>query len=332
MDAFFDRHDNVVSISVDDQVNRAFRQRAGYSLTNSNQQSTNLVQDPDYTATFEGQVAVYPSSDYLNDSRSQFDRHHAGYQADWRTRTGAPGGDQILTLIADWDGERAHQQDLLSATETQNSRDNVGASAQYQFLWPRVIVTAGGRIEHNGNFGFAAVPRDTVVFVAHESAGAFGETRIRASGGTGIKEPSMLESFSLSPYFLGNPDLKPERSRSFEVGVEQRAAHDRAKFEVAYFDNRFQDIITVVTTNPSTFEGQYANVGLTSARGLETVVQVAPVAAVQLRGGYTYLDSRSSKALRPRIRCSASGRRRFAGRVIPGPLEWPSAGSVWTPI
>ena len=29
---------------------RTFRQRAGYSLTASNQQSTNLVQDPDYTA------------------------------------------------------------------------------------------------------------------------------------------------------------------------------------------------------------------------------------------------------------------------------------------
>jgi len=299
LDAFFDRHDNVFSVSLDDQVNRQFRQRGGYSITSSHQQSTNLVQDPGYTATFEGQVALYPSSDYLNDSRSNFDRHHAGYQADWRMTTGGPGGDQILTLLADWDGERVHQHDLLAATETRNSRDNVGAAAQYQLLWPRVFVTLGGRIEHNGNFGAAAVPRGTVVFVARESAGAFGETRIKASGGTGIKEPSMLESFSLSPYFLGNPDLKPERSRSFEVGVEQRAARDRAKVEVTYFDNRFRDIITVVTTNPSTFEGQYANVGLTLARGLETVVQVAPPGPVVLRGGYTLLDSEILESASP---------------------------------
>src|SRR4029079_17750074 len=118
-----------------------------------------------------------------------------------------------------------------------------------------------GRIERNENFGTAAVPRGTVVVVAHQSSGALGETSIKASAGTGIKEPTMLESFSLSPSFRGNPDLKPERSRSVELGIEQRVAHDRAKFELTYFHNRFSDIISVITTNPSTFEGQYSNVG-----------------------------------------------------------------------
>jgi vitamin B12 transporter len=291
LDAFFERRDDVFSVSFDDQATRTVRQRASYSLASSNQRSTNLIADPDYTATFQGHVALFPSSDFLNDSRTDFDRHHAGYQADWRLGNIAAGGDQLLTVLADWDGERATQNDLLGAFTTRNSRNNAGVAAQYQISWDRVFVTAGGRIEHNGNFGTAAVPRGTIVFVAHRSAGIFGDTQIKASGGSGIKEPSMLESFSLSPYALGNPDLRPERSRSFEVGLEQRAVHDRAKFDIAYFDNRFRDIVTVITTNPSTFEGRYANVGLTRARGLETGVQLAPIAGVSVRGGYTLLDS-----------------------------------------
>jgi len=40
----------------------------------------------------------------------------------------------------------------------------------------------------------------------------------------GIKEPTLIESFSRSPYFMGNPDLQPEKARSFDAGVEQSLA------------------------------------------------------------------------------------------------------------
>jgi outer membrane receptor protein involved in Fe transport len=180
-----------------------------------------------------------------------------------------------------------------------NSRNNVGVSAQQQMLWPRFFVTIGGRIERNATFGTAAFPRATVVYVAHRSTGLFGDTQIKASAGTGIKEPTMLESFSVSPFFLGNPDLKPERSRSLETGIEQRLAHDRAKLELTYFDNRFRDIISLITTNPATFEAQYQNVGLTRARGLEAGVEVAPVAALKARAGYTFLDSKILESASP---------------------------------
>ncbi len=100
----------------------------------------------------------------------------------------------------------------------------------------------------------------------------------------------MLESFSTSPYFLGNPDLRPERSRSVEVGVEQRFAADRAKVDAVWFDNRFTNIITL-RTDFATFEGQFFNVGITRARGLEIGGAVAPVAALRAWGSYTFLDS-----------------------------------------
>jgi vitamin B12 transporter len=47
-------------------------------------------------------------------------------------------------------------------------------------------------------------------------------TTLKASAGLGIKEPSFDESFGTSPFALGNADLEPERSRTFDLGVEQR--------------------------------------------------------------------------------------------------------------
>lgn len=299
LDAFFEQHDAIGSVSLDQRVNRAFRQRASYSLATSNQRSTNLLADPPYTATFQGRVALFKSNDFLYDSRTDLKRHHASYQADWRLTAGARRGDHLLTLLADWDGERATQEDRMFGSHTRNSRNNFGVSAEQQMLWPRVFVTIGGRIERNDSFGTAAVPRATVVYVAHQPSGSVGETEIKASAGTGIKEPTMLESFSLSPFFSGNPDLKPERSRSAELGVEQRVAHDRAKFELTYFHNRFRDIISLVTTNPSTFEAQYFNIGVTRAQGLEASVEVAPTAAIRAQGGYTLLDSKIVESAQP---------------------------------
>ena len=296
LDAFFEQHDGVGGVTFDEQATPAFRQRASYSQTVSHQQSTNLVADPPYTPRFEGRVAPFAFSDFRFDSFNVLRRHHASYQADVRLANGADSGSHLLTLAADWDGERATLQDRLANTSTPASRDNTGLVAQHQAIWPRVVVTAGGRIEHNASFGTAAVPRGAIVFVAHEAAPgtgrrAIGETRLHAAAGLGIKEPTVLQSFSPSPFFRGNPDLEPERSRSVEAGVEQRFAADRVRVEATWFDNRFRNLISTRTTNPATFEAQYFNIGLTRARGAEIAADAAPAVSVRVRGGYTFLDS-----------------------------------------
>jgi outer membrane cobalamin receptor len=297
-DAFFERRDGVASLGLDRRNDRV-RQRLGYSIAVSHQQSTNLVADSPYRARFGGREALFESSDFLNDSRTRLRRHHASYQADFRVAAGSSAGSHLLTVLADWDGERAGLRDLLSGTRTRNSRDGLGIAAEHQALWPRLFVTVGARVQHNESFGTAAVPRVAVAYVARESSGAFGQTLVRASAGKGIKEPTMLESFSASPFFLGNPDLKPERSRAVDAGIEQRLASDRAKLELTYFHNRFADIISLVTTNPSTFEARYANVGVTRARGLEAGVQAAPLPGLAVRGGYTWLDSKLVESASP---------------------------------
>jgi vitamin B12 transporter len=291
LDAFFKRHDGVAGVSFDQQLSPLFRQRAVYSLTASNQQSTNLIADPPYTPAFEGRQAPFQFSDFRFDSLTTLRRRHASYQADWRLTNDSTHGNQLLTMLVDWDGERADLQDRLAATLTSPARNNVGWSVQHQALWRRTFVTVGGRVEHNESFGTSAVPRGSVAIVLHQGTGSFGETTVHGNAGLGIKEPTLLQSFSPSPFFQGNPDLQPEHSRTVEAGLEQRLANDRAKIDVVWFDNRYRNLIGLRTTNPATFEASYFNIGLTRARGFEGSLEVAPTRGLRARAGFTFLDS-----------------------------------------
>jgi outer membrane cobalamin receptor len=332
LDAFFERDDGIASVSADQQLTDTFRQRVMYSLATSGQTSTNLSLDPPFTARFEGRTAIRTSTDFLNDSHADLKRHHASYQADWRLPSSGPAGTQLLTLLADWDGERATQQNRLTATGTVNRRENFGVSAQHQLMWPRVFLTLGGRIEHNGNFGTEAVPRASLVYVAHSATERLGDTRIKAGGGQGIKEPTMLESFSISPFFRGNPDLGPERSRSLEVGIDQRFARDRAKIDVTWFTNRFEDIITLIT-DPATFEAQYFNVGITSARGVELGAHAVVHPSVRATASYTFLDSEIIESTAPSNALFAKGqwafrRPRHSGSVGMSASWWKAKADI----
>jgi vitamin B12 transporter len=309
LDAFFDRDDVAVGVTFEQTLRPSFRHRAAYSLATSTQTSTNLEADPPYTAVYEGRTAIFETRDFLNDSHGDLRRHHASYQADLRVARSS-SGDHRLTLVADWDGERATQENRLVRTTTSNTRDNFGFAAQHQMLWPRVFATIGARVEHNDSFGTEAVPRATLVYVARSAAGRLGETRLKVAAGTGIKEPTMLESFSVSPFFRGNPALQPERSRSVEAGIDQRFAGDRGKVDLTWFDNRFRDIISL-RTNPLTFEAQYFNVGETHARGMELGVEAALHPAVRTRGSYTLLDSSIVETTSPENVLFAPGRWAF---------------------
>ena len=290
LDAFFERHDGEWGATFD-QTSKAWHHRATYGLAVSHQTSTNLLLDPPYTPSFEGRVGQFEFSDFAYNSQNDLRRHHATYQADY-TSTTANAGTHVDTALVDWDGERATLNDVLAGESTPASRDNVGVSLQHQAMWARVYATGGVRFEHNASFGNAVVPRIAAAYYLRQGAGSIGSTRVNVSTGLGIKEPEVLESFSLNPSFLGNPDLQPERSRTFDAGVEQRLANDRVRLDLTWFANRYRNIISTRTTSFDPFVSQYFNIGLTRARGLEASGDVALVNGIRARLGYTFMDSK----------------------------------------
>jgi vitamin B12 transporter len=292
LDAFFRRNNGVGGVTWSQNLTPAFTQRATYALSVSHQSSTNLIEDAPYTPSFEGRSAPFQFSDFTFDSHNEVKRHYATYQADWRLPSDALAGTHLVTAALDWDGERGLLQDRLANTSTEVSRNNVGWTVQDQVLWSRVFVTGGLRIEHNDSFGTEVIPQGSVVYVAHRATGPLGETHLKLSTGRGIKEPTLLQSFSTSPFFMGNPNLEAERSTSVDLGVEQRLADDRARVELTWFGSRYRNIISTQTISFDPFVSQYFNIGRSRARGLELSGEVTPSRGLLARAGYTRLDSK----------------------------------------
>ncbi len=132
-------------------------------------------------------------------------------------------------------------------------------------------------------------PRVSAALLAHDggAGGAFGRTRIHGSVGTGIRPP---DGFELA--FTDNPELKPEKSVSFDAGVEQGLFGDRAVVDVTYFFNRFDDQIVTLggsMQNLSTYSSD--NLKNSRAQGLEIGFRVNPTQSLMLSGQYSLVDT-----------------------------------------
>jgi outer membrane receptor protein involved in Fe transport len=136
-------------------------------------------------------------------------------------------------------------------------------------------------------------PRVSAAYMLHKSVGGWLDgTRLHGSFGTGIRA---ADGFELA--FTNNPHLKPERSISFDSGLEQRFFAGKAVLDVTYFNNHFEDQIVTLggsLTNLSTFVSD--NLGNSRAQGMEVVFQIHPIRSLQMSAEYT-LDSTAILAL-----------------------------------
>jgi vitamin B12 transporter len=263
-------------------ANVANQARLGFAKTN--QLSRNPEDSGTYTPAFEGTIGAYPISDFPNPDGFQNDvrRLSAGYQAEIRA-----GSANLVTAGADLEHETG-EVGSLPADILSPSRTNVGAYVQDRLVVDgRVFLTLGGRLEHNDGFGTKAVPR---VAVAWRIASGENTTILRASAGAGIKEPDFFQSFGLSFFAQGNPALRPERSRTYDVGLEQRLAGDRVRAQATFFTNDYRDQIAYHLVDPNTFQGTYINLGKTRARGVELALEASPARHLRLGASYTFLD------------------------------------------
>ena len=170
------------------------------------------------------------------------------------------------------------------------------AELRYQFV-QHLTVTVGGRAEGNASFGTAVVPRAGLAYALRSGGDFWGATRLRASFGLGIKEPTFIQSFEDDPCFPGNPNLRPERSTTVDAGVEQLLTHDRLKFSLTYFHNDFRDIVSFspdFTPAPGCpfGTGTFFNTDKARAFGANSSLEAAVTKWLRIVGTYTYDDTR----------------------------------------
>ncbi len=161
-------------------------------------------------------------------------------------------------------------------------RGHVATVAEYRVgFYDRLFV--GGSIRRDDNDEFA----DFTTWNVNASLN-IPEIGLRphASTGTGVALPGMFEQFgSILGTFVGNPNLVPEESESWDAGVEFTLLGGRALLDVTYFN---ANLTNEIDGFGNTLFNQF---GESKRSGVEVAGRIVVLPGVSLGGSYTYLDA-----------------------------------------
>jgi vitamin B12 transporter len=161
--------------------------------------------------------------------------------------------------------------------EVNRRRSNRAVYVQQLINWEKRFVLQGGvRMDKNSQFGTVWNPK---VSSAYEIGAT--RTRIRGNWGTGFHAPTFRDLYH--PIF-GNPDLDPEETRSWEVGVNQPVLGRTIVLDAAFFRMDFHHLIQRSPTG-------VGNIGKARTQGVEATVSVYPVSFLWIDANYTYLGA-----------------------------------------
>ncbi|MBL4927427.1 TonB-dependent receptor plug domain-containing protein [Fuscibacter oryzae] len=189
--------------------------------------------------------------------------------------------DQIkLVYGADWMREEASYTNLTSgAADTRQ----YGAFAQ--LLWaPRDDLDLAATLRRDEHSAYGGFTSGRLALAYRPAEG----TTLRAAVATGFRAPSIDELYGDYPafFFHGNPNMTPEESTSYELGIEQEFG-DTARLTATLFRLNIDNLIAT-TADYSSLE----NVAGQSVRqGLELGGSVDLGDRVTLGLSYTYIDA-----------------------------------------
>lgn len=147
----------------------------------------------------------------------------------------------------------------------------------------RVFLTGGLRSDDFDTFGRATTGRATAAWLSTDS-----RWKLRASYGTAFRSPSFLDLYGQSSFYVGNPNLKAEKAKGWDAGVDYFLADKQGMVGVTWFDTRIDNLITF---DFASFPSTVKNVGKARTRGLEVSGRFVLPGAVDVRLAYSYLEA-----------------------------------------
>jgi vitamin B12 transporter len=179
-------------------------------------------------------------------------------------------------------------------------RNNQAGYLDFRYLpMSRLSFDLGVRAEANGYYGTRVVPRVGGTAILRYGKGFWGDTQLRMFYGQGIKEPRFDQTYGTDICDPGNPNLKPEASKNWSAGLDQKLSGDRIKVSGNYFYYRFYDIVSfgqAVGPAGCPFYGSYFNTDLAFSRGANVSAEVRATRWLFIAGNYTYDDTRVLKS------------------------------------
>ena len=193
-------------------------------------------------------------------------------------------------------GELVSAGSVFAAGQTDVELRTLGFYAQQEVAWnDRLFFSAAARYDASSTFApserWQLFPKFSLSYVALENRpGMLNNVRLRAALGWAGSQPGIVNAYSQfitytsDPFAgrpgvtnattFGNPDLKNERAREWEVGAELGFVDGRVGLEATYYDRIVDDLLFFKPLPTSTgFSRQFAPIGSMSNKGVELLLR-----------------------------------------------------------
>ncbi|MGC8201935.1 TonB-dependent receptor plug domain-containing protein [Aliiroseovarius sp. PTFE2010] len=227
-------------------------------------------ENTEYTSTYNGGAPTTTDTEAW--------KYRLSYGLDGRAVADA---DHLLNLLLENEKDSSSSNPLYGRETTSIALEYRGSFAN------GLDVQAGARFDDNDVFENATTWNVGLSYQLPDTG-----VRLHASAGTGVVNPSYFELYAAAFGYTGNPNLSPERNKSFDIGAEFAVLNGRGLIDVTYFNETLTDEITSVSTGPGTFS--YENqAGDSDRQGIEVSGTMQATDALALRLAYTYIDAKN---------------------------------------
>lgn len=183
------------------------------------------------------------------------------------------------TIVFGAEHERTYASTSFEGAPADVARNEVTSGFGQLILRPFAGLTLTGGVRHDNysDYGGQTTFGGNAAYTPNA-----GNTVLRATYAEGFRAPTLSEG---QPPF-GNPDLRPETARNFDVGVEHGFLDGKAQVFATYFNRRSNDQITFSFV---TFQSE--NIGQVKTEGVELGFAVRPTERLNIQANYTLTDA-----------------------------------------
>lgn len=173
-------------------------------------------------------------------------------------------------------------------------RDTDSVAVEYRTdINDHLTLAASARHDDNSEFDSAKTYRAEAIYQLTEAI------RLRGAVGTAVKNPTFTERFGFYTNFIGNPNLIPEESTSWELGADQLIMGGALTLSLTIFEAELENEIDGFVYDPATFAYTSNNINGTSERKGAELSAVGNISeSMSLAAAYTYTDSTGDDAVR----------------------------------
>ena len=204
-------------------------------------------------------------------------------------------GSNLLSLALEHEDTEFEQRGAVVFGDPNQDQDMQVDSvvAEYQHnSGDRLTWILGARFDSHSDFDDAFTGKASIAYELSDV------TVLRASVGTGFKTPTFTERYGFFPAtFVGNPDLKPETSKSYEIGIGREFADGAFHVQASIYAQQLEDEINGFVFDPVTFLATAENRDGTSDRsGFELSADWLIGGGFGMAASYTYTDAEEEDA------------------------------------